>query len=269
MSEAPIQSDCFTEDAHISRAKTLENVDIPSLLQNSSALATGMRAHIDSIKSQSFVQFRWTAYIPELVPDPSSQAQKMSNAPFKLKVIGCSNTEHWQRKHLDVESMTTGCELVNQQLVISKVLSPFEVYQNLPESFTKSISTEGSKLGSPNHMSWAACDDHVWTLARQLRLLPEDQFKSSMCVEFPEDLKRAPPDNVGHLCSSHCQYLDSIVPRIRKPVPKIRQPLSIKREPLAEAYTVAEEPPLKMRAIDGPELQFGRSGATPLSGAVL
>jgi hypothetical protein len=201
---------------NIKSNENLKNIDIASLLGKSSQLASSVRAHIDSVKSQSFVHFRWCAHIPQLCLPPSGPYQSSGNA-FTLGVVGCSDNRHWRRKHRDQESMITGASLVRRKFNIAKVLSPFEVAP-VPVPVT-AVDATPKVCMRQKVVSWESCDEHVWTLARQLCLVTEQQQIASMATEFPESLRGSACHDVPP-CTDHCLYMNNITPTPIIPIPK-------------------------------------------------
>ncbi len=202
----------LAQSTHVN--ETSKGIDIPSLLRTSSSIATSVRTHIDSVKSQSFVHFRWCAHIPQLY-SPFGSADQSSTGPFKLSVVGCSDSKHWRRKYRDCESMKTGTELVKQRLNISKVLSPFEV---LPDSSMASSACTKGVIGL-KVVSWEVCDEMIWSLSRQLSFVTEQQLEAAIATDFPGSLQGTQQYAV-RCCSRSCLYLDDITPTPIIPIPK-------------------------------------------------
>ena len=178
-----------------------------NLVKNNDEMAFSVRAHIDSVKSQSFVHFRWCAHIPQLYAPADSAGQSAASA-FTLNVIGCSDNEHWRRKYKDSESLNTGISLVKHRLNISKVLSPFEVSEIAalaPQAAECVVEKSAAKFCPA---SWQKCDEVLWSLSRHLSLMTERQLKSAMSTEFPQPLRGTPRDTAccGNACGSpHAQ----------------------------------------------------------------
>jgi hypothetical protein len=106
--------------------------------------------------------------------------------------------------------------LVDQRLNIAKVLSPFEVV-HCPDAETgvDGVMNQGGPHCQTNTCSvirsWESCDEHVWTLARQLCLVTEQQQIASMATEFPESLRGSACHDVPP-CTDHCLYMNNITP---------------------------------------------------------
>ncbi len=205
---------------NIKASDNLKNIDVPSVLKKSTELAASVRAHIDSVKSQSFVHFRWCAHIPELNINART-ADKSSDSAFTLDVIGCSNSHHWRRKHRDQESMTTGVALMKMKFNILKVLSPFEVGFGPTSAVDADLKHHLSKGGAPKTCSWENCDERVWSLSRQLSLVTEQQAAHAMATTFPDSLRGTPCHDLSS-CSKHCFYFDTVSTTPIIPIPKSR-----------------------------------------------